>query len=56
MYAVASRTLGSTLHLPIVSSIGSVEVWVAAAAWAVVAVAGMTRLGSRDSAFSRPSP
>ena len=58
MYAVASRTLGSTLHLPIVSTVGSVEVWVAAAAWAAVAAAGVTRLArrSRDRAFSRPVP
>ncbi len=58
MYAVASRTLGSTLHLPIVSAVGSVEVWVAAAVWAVVAAAAVGRLARRPRAraFSRPGP
>lgn len=58
MYAVASRTLGSTLHLPIVSGIGSVEVWVATAAWVAVAAAGVARLAhrTRERAFSRSAP
>jgi tellurite resistance protein TehA-like permease len=58
MYAVASRTLGATLHLPIVSTIGTVQVWVAAAVWVVVGAATATHLvgSTRKRAFSRLSP
>lgn len=44
MYAVASRTLGGTLHLPIVTAVGTVLVWVAAVVWAAVGAAMLAHL------------
>ncbi len=37
MYAVASRTLGDALELPVVAAIGRAGTWVAAGAWLAVA-------------------
>jgi tellurite resistance protein TehA-like permease len=58
MYAVASRTLGATLQLPIVTAIGSVQVWVAAAVWVAVFAALVTDLANswRKLVFSRLQP
>jgi tellurite resistance protein TehA-like permease len=58
MYAVASRTLGTTLQLPIVTAIGSVQVWVALAVWVVVFVSMVTHLidTARKPVFSRLQP
>jgi len=39
MYAVAGIYLGRTDRLPVVSAVGAIELWVAFAAWFVVAVA-----------------
>lgn len=39
MYGVAGIYLGAADHLPIVSLIGQMELWVALAAWTVVFVA-----------------
>lgn len=39
MYGVASHALGEAAHLPIVTTIGAAESWVALAAWAVTFVA-----------------
>ena len=59
MYAVASRTLGGTLHLPIVTAVGTVLVWLAVAVWVVVGaamVASLVRAAPRRRAFSRHDP
>src|SRR3546814_9355495 len=40
MYAVAGIYLGQADNLPVVGLVGRVELWVALAAWFVVAVAG----------------
>jgi tellurite resistance protein TehA-like permease len=45
MYGVAGITLGRADHLPIVEWIGSHWLWVALAAWAVVLVAMVRRIG-----------
>ena len=42
MYAVAGIYLGQADRLPVVGMIGSIELWVAFAAWSIVFVA-MTR-------------
>jgi tellurite resistance protein TehA-like permease len=39
MYGVGSQFLGDVDHLPIVHAIGSVEIWVALAAWLITFVA-----------------
>lgn len=44
MYAVAGIYLGQTDRLPVVSVVGSVELWVAFAAWAVVFVSMVVHL------------
>lgn len=44
MYAVAARTLGAALGLPIVTAVGTAETWLAAAAWALVAAAAAGRV------------
>ncbi|HEY0773905.1 MAG TPA: tellurite resistance/C4-dicarboxylate transporter family protein [Nocardioidaceae bacterium] len=44
MYAVAGIYLGQTDRLPVVSVVGSVELWVAFAAWAVVLVSMVVHL------------
>lgn len=44
MYGVGARFLGEADHLPIVRSIGAVEVWIALAVWAVMFVAMLRHL------------
>ena len=44
MYAVAGIYLGRADHLPVVESVGRVELWVAFAAWATVMVAMLRHL------------
>ncbi|GGO91935.1 tellurite resistance protein permease [Nocardioides phosphati] len=44
MYAVAGIHLGEADHLPLVEGIGATELWVAAGAWLVVAVAMVRHL------------
>src|SRR5690606_28510313 len=44
MYAVAGIYLGQANQLPLVGAIGSVELWVAFAAWAVTLVAMLVHL------------
>ncbi|MGH3626563.1 MAG: tellurite resistance/C4-dicarboxylate transporter family protein [Sciscionella sp.] len=44
MYAVASRYLGAADQLPIVGTIGAIELWVSFAAWLVAAAAMLAHL------------
>lgn len=52
MYAVAGIYLGETNRLPVVSVVGSVELWVAFAAWALVFVAMAVHV--TRTVFARP--
>jgi tellurite resistance protein TehA-like permease len=45
MYAVASMDLGQADRLPVVTAVGSWFLWIAAAAWIAVAVAGILVAG-----------
>ncbi|RCW45980.1 tellurite resistance protein TehA-like permease [Halopolyspora algeriensis] len=53
MYGVATRTLGDTVHLPLLTMIGTHELWIALTAWAATFTAmlwSLTRAVRRNSA------
>ena len=49
MYSVATLTFGKTAHLAFMAPLARVMLWIVIAAWALVAIAFLVRLGRRTS-------